>query len=131
MSTPPLPGTIVIYGPHYQRSGFGLLARGWALALHMMGAKVRIVPVDCNDPTITGDEPIPMTGRRRRHRQRRCAGGRGDGARAAAGSHQLVSADGGQTVCNDLTLAPDGRESAAARTARIPYVQSRMAGMVT
>jgi glycosyltransferase involved in cell wall biosynthesis/predicted Zn-dependent protease len=50
MKQSPVPGTIVIYGPHYQRSGFGLLSRVWAMALHAAGASVRIVPVDCNDP---------------------------------------------------------------------------------
>ncbi|HEY4246637.1 MAG TPA: glycosyltransferase [Lacunisphaera sp.] len=55
MNSSPVAGTIIIYGPHYQRSGFGLLARGWAFALHLAGASVRIVPVDCNDPTIAGD----------------------------------------------------------------------------
>jgi glycosyltransferase involved in cell wall biosynthesis/tetratricopeptide (TPR) repeat protein len=52
---PPIPGTIVIYGPFFARTGFGLLARGWAMAFHNAGAKVRIVPVDCNDPNASGD----------------------------------------------------------------------------
>jgi glycosyltransferase involved in cell wall biosynthesis/tetratricopeptide (TPR) repeat protein len=51
----PIPGTVVIYGPFFSRSGFGLLARGWALALHSVGVKVKIVPVDCNDPDSSGD----------------------------------------------------------------------------
>lgn len=53
--SPEIPGTIVIYGPFFSRTGFGLLARGWALALHSAGLRVKIVPVDCNDPNCSGD----------------------------------------------------------------------------
>ena len=35
--------------------GFGLLARGWALALHHSGVRVRVAPVDCPDPKAGGD----------------------------------------------------------------------------
>ncbi|MEO6994946.1 MAG: hypothetical protein ABI273_15165, partial [Lacunisphaera sp.] len=55
MTTARIEGTVIIYGPHYARSGFGLLARVWALALHNAGARVRIVPIDCNDPKAAGD----------------------------------------------------------------------------
>lgn len=51
----PIPGTVLIHGPFFSRTGFGLLARGWALALHSAGVKVKIVPVDCNDPNSSGD----------------------------------------------------------------------------
>ena len=51
----PVPGTVIIYGPHFQRTGFGLMARGWALALHAAGCNVRVLPVDCNDVEAAGD----------------------------------------------------------------------------
>ena len=51
----PIAGTVVIYGPFFARSGFGILARGWAMALHQAGVKVRIVPVDCDDPNAAGN----------------------------------------------------------------------------
>ncbi len=54
-ANPPLDGTVVVYGPVYARSGFGLLARGWALALHHAGVRVRVAPVDCPDPKVGGD----------------------------------------------------------------------------
>ena len=50
----PVPGTVVVYGPHYARWGYGFIARLWALALHAAGLNVRVVPVDCNDPESTG-----------------------------------------------------------------------------
>src|ERR1022692_1227895 len=50
----PIPGTIVVYGPVYQRSGFGMLARVWTLAFHAAGLRVKVVPVDCDDQTQAG-----------------------------------------------------------------------------
>jgi glycosyltransferase involved in cell wall biosynthesis/tetratricopeptide (TPR) repeat protein len=52
---PPFPGTVIVYGPFFARSGFGVLARGTAMGLHLAGVNVRIVPVDCNDPKASGD----------------------------------------------------------------------------
>ncbi len=49
-----VPGTVVIYGPVYQRSGFGMLARVWTIAFHAGGLRVKVVPVDCNDQTQAG-----------------------------------------------------------------------------
>ncbi len=50
----PIPGTVVIYGPHYLREGYGTMARVWAMTLHSAGVKVKVVPVNCNNPAITG-----------------------------------------------------------------------------
>ena len=52
---PPFGGTVVIYGPVYERSGFGLMGRDWALALHQAGLRVKVVPVDCADAKLGGD----------------------------------------------------------------------------
>jgi len=52
--SPSIPGTIVVYGPVYQRSGFGMLARVWTLALNAGGLRVKVVPVDCDDQTQAG-----------------------------------------------------------------------------
>ena len=47
-------GTVVVYGPHYTREGYGLLARTWALALHTAGVSVKIVPVNCQNSETSG-----------------------------------------------------------------------------
>ena len=51
----PISGTVVIYGPIFSRTGFGLLARGWAMAFHAAGVRVKVVPVDCDDANSSGD----------------------------------------------------------------------------
>ena len=50
----PIPGTVAIYGPIFARTGFGILGRDWAMALHKAGVNVRIIPVDCSDPNASG-----------------------------------------------------------------------------
>lgn len=51
----PADGSFVVFGPVYSRSGFGLLARTCAFALHAAGKRVCVVPVDCEDAKMTGD----------------------------------------------------------------------------
>jgi glycosyltransferase involved in cell wall biosynthesis/Tfp pilus assembly protein PilF len=50
----PIPGTVVVYGPHYRREGFGALARIWSLALHGAGLNVKVAPVNCDSRDMTG-----------------------------------------------------------------------------
>ena len=47
LMTDPFKGMILFYGPIYQRSGFGVVARTWVTGFHKAGIKVRVVPVDC------------------------------------------------------------------------------------
>ncbi len=51
--TNPRPFDIILYGPLYARSGFGILARGWAMALHQAGFRVKTVRVDCDDVNLS------------------------------------------------------------------------------
>ncbi|MDR3568519.1 MAG: glycosyltransferase family 4 protein [Syntrophobacteraceae bacterium] len=49
----PVPGTVILFGPVYQRSGYGVAARSFVMGFYQAGLRIKVVPVDCN----SGAEP--------------------------------------------------------------------------